>query len=153
EIFFHGLEEAVHTRLSESGQVYTDSFSKVFEDYVIELIRDSGVYAIKDQEFKRIGNASMPAVDALIPSAEGNVLIESKMSLFSDVGLLSDKPRLVKSKLKRIREAIVQGWRVGDLIRSDEIDLDDAKLADNDYLIIVTSRQLLLGNGRHLQKM
>src|SRR5690606_34520943 len=103
-IFFHGLEESIHIRLSEFGQLYTDSFSKVFEDYVIELIEESGTHAITDQEFKRLGNASMPAVDALIPHAEGNVFIESKMSLFADDVLLSDRPPLVRLKLKRIRE-------------------------------------------------
>jgi|GEM_PF-1270479 len=152
-IFFHGLEEFVHIRLSEFGQCYTDSFSQVFEDYVIELIQESGTHAITDQEFKRLGNASMPVVDALIPHAGGNVFIESKMSLFADVVLLSDRPPLVKLKLKRIREAIVQGWKVGTLLRSDEIELSDAKSADKDYLIVVTSRQLLFGNGLHLKQM
>ena len=152
-IFFHGLEESVHIRLSEFGQRYTDSFSQVFEDYVIELILESGTHAITDQEFKRLGNASMPAVDALIPHAGGNVFIESKMSLFADDVLLSDRPSLVRLKLKRIREAIVQGWKVGTLLRSDEIELSDAKSADSDYLIVVTSRQLLFGNGLHLKQM
>lgn len=152
-IFFHGLEEFVHIRLSEYGQAYTDNFSRVFEDYVIELIVESGTQAITDREFKNLGNPSMSAVDALIPSAEGNVFIESKMSLFTDDVLLSDRPRLVKSKLRRIREAIVQGWKVGDLLRSNEVDLKEASLANRDYLIIVTSRQLLFGNGAHLTDM
>ncbi len=152
-IFFHGLEESVHIRLSEFGQRYTDSFSQVFEDYVIELIQESGTHAITDQEFKRLGNKSMSAVDALIPHAEGNVFIECKMSLFADAVLLNDSPHIVSEKLRRIRKAIVQGWKVGDLLRSDEIELNDAKSADNDYLIVVTSRQLLFGNGLHLKQM
>lgn len=151
-IFYHGLEESVHIRMSEFSQDYTDSFSKVFEDYVIELIKESGTHPITDKEFKRLGNSSMSAVDALIPSAGGNVFIESKMSLFPDDVLLSDHPQLVKSKLKRIREAIVQGWKVGTLLRSNEIDLSEAKSADNDYLIVVTSRQLLFGNGLQLKQ-
>ncbi|HRN82455.1 GapS1 family protein [Nitrosomonas europaea] len=152
-IFFHGLEEFVHIRLSEFGQDYTDSFSQVFEDYVIELIQESGTHAITDQEFKCLGNKGMSAVDALIPHAEGNVFIECKMSLFADAVLLSDHPPFVSEKLKRIRKAIVQGWKVGDLLRSDKIKLSDAKSADNDYLIVVTSRQLLFGNGLHLKQM
>lgn len=152
-IFSHGLEESVHIRLSEFGQCYTDSFSQVFEDYVIELIQESGTYAITDQEFKCLGNKGMSAVDALIPHTEGNVFIEAKMSLFTDDVLLSDHPPFVRTKLKRIREAIVQGWKVGDLLRSDKIELSDAKSADNDYLIVVTSRQLLFGNGLHLKQM
>lgn len=151
-IFFHGLEEAVHKRLSIHGQQYTDSFSKVFENYVIELIRESSVQPITDQDFKEIGNRAMPAVDALIPSKYGNVFIESKMSLFSDEVLISDRPAIVKSKLKRIREAMVQGWKVGELIRNGEVEIPEAKYAKNDFLIIVTSRQLLFGNGIHLQR-
>lgn len=152
-ILFHGLEEAIHIRLSKFGQKYTDSFSQIFEDYVVELIRESGVNPITDKEFKCLGNASMNAVDALIQNTDGNVYIESKMSLFADDVLLSDRPPLVKSKLRHIRKAIVQGWKVGDLVRGDAIKLKEASQATMDYLIVVTSRQLLFGNGMHLKQM
>jgi hypothetical protein len=152
-IFYQGIENAVHNRLSLFGQQYSDDFSKLFEGYVVELIEESGITPITDSEFKQIGNASMSAVDALIPSKNGNVLIEAKMSLFSDELLISDKPNVVYQKLKRIRKALSQAWKVGDLIRNGSVSIEDADQAEHDYLFIVTSRQIMLGNGTHLREM
>lgn len=152
-IFLQGIEQAVHERFSNEGELYTRSFSKIFEDYVIELISESGVAAITDNEFKKIGDASMPAVDALIPNSNGNVLIECKMSIYPDELLLSDKPAMIISKLKRIKKAVTQAWNVGDLLTTRKIDIADASTAPIDYLIIVVSRQIILANGVHIQTM
>lgn len=152
-IFYQGIENAVHNRLSFYGQQYSDDFSKLFESYVVELIEESGTKPIIDSAFKQMGNASMSAVDALIPSRNGNVLIEAKMSLFSDELLISDKPNVVYQKLKRIRKALSQAWKVGDLLRNGSVSINEADQAEHDYLFIVTSRQILLGNGTHLREM
>ncbi len=152
-IFYQGIENAVHNRLSLYGQQYSDDFSKLFERYVVELIEEAGIRPITDQDFKQIGNASMSAVDALIPSQNGNILIEAKMSLFLDELLISDKPNVIYQKLKRIRKAMSQAWKVGDSLRDGSIHIKDADQAQHDYLFIVTSRQIMLGNGRHLSNM
>lgn len=150
-MLFHGLSESVHNRMTDYGQEYTDSFSRVFEEYVHELLRDSGQRFISDDEFKAMfGNRSLAAVDAMIFDGGHNVFIEAKMSIFDDDVILSDSVTLAYSKLKRVRKAITQGWEVGSLIRRDGF-LGLGQCTDSpDYLIVVTSRSLLLGNGRQL---
>ena len=75
------------------------------------------------------------------------------MSLFGDNLIFSDDPKVVFRKLRRVREAVVQGWKVGTLLRSGYFAITDAASAPLDYLLIVKSRQLNLCNGELLLQM
>lgn len=152
-VLAEGLDNATHTRLSSLGQQYTDGFSKVFESHVVDLAKSTGLPVIDEVAYKAAGNSSLKAVDCIIPLGEANVLIESKMSLFPDQVLISDRGPQVFMKLKRVREAILQGWRVGDLLRDGSVALPQCAAAPVDYLIVVTSRQLNAGFGENFKQM
>ena len=151
-VFARGMEDGVHNVLSSLGQAYTDPFSKIFEDYVVELVRNSGMDFVSEDEIK--GDiASRPAVEALIHADHCNVFIESKMSLFPDRVLISDRGPEIFMKMRRIREGMVQGWRVGETLRDGTVHVDGASNAEQDFLIIVTSRQLNVCSGEHFKRM
>jgi len=151
-VFARSMEDGVHNALAPLGQAYTDPFSKVFEKYVLTLTSETGLsYYTEDDMRGRI--RSRPAVEALISGRECNILIESKMSLFADNVLISDSTHQVFVKLKRIREAIVQGWKVGEQIRNGEVSIGTTSTPLIDYLIVVTSRQLNIGSGEHLKRL
>lgn len=152
-VLTEGLNNAVHNRLSDLGQQYTDGFSSVFEQHVVDLARWSGLPVIDEATYKAAGRRSLKAVDCIIPLGEANILIESKMSLFPDQVLISDRGPHVFMKLKRVREAILQGWKVGDLLRDGSVDLPQCTAAPVDYLLIVTSRQLNAGFGENFKQM
>jgi hypothetical protein len=151
-VFARGMEDAVHRELSGHGQHYTDPFSRVFESYVIDLVRSTGLAFHSENEIKA-GVSSRPAVEALIPLDGCNVLVESKMSLFPDQVLISDRGATVFMKLKRVREAMMQGWRVGELLRDGSVNIENTSLASVDFLIVVTSRQLNLCSGEHFTRL
>lgn len=151
-VFARGMEDGVHNVLSSLGQAYTDPFSKVFEQYVIELIGNAGLQHVGEDDL-RGGAANNPAVEALIHADGCNVLVESKMSLFPDRVLISDRGPEVFMKLRRVREAMVQGWRVGDNLRNGTIDIPGPSGAQEDFLLIVTSRQLNICSGMHFARM
>lgn len=152
-VLARGIEQSTHRLLSTLGQEYSDEFSKVFESYVVSLIEEVGLTPINDAQFKSLGKASYPAVDAIIEYPSANVFVEAKMSLFADEVLLSDETSLVYGKLKRVREGIVQAWRVGSLIRDGSVTVGNCAAAVEDFLIIVTSRQLFCCTGDHLIRM
>lgn len=145
-VFARGMEDGVHNVLSGLGQAYTDPFSKIFEDYVVELVRESGMDIVSEEEIKG-GIASRPAVEALVHADGCNVFIESKMSLFPDRVLISDRSPEIFVKLRRVREGMVQGWRVGEMLRDGTVHIDGASSAAQDFLLIVTSRQLNVCSG------
>lgn len=151
-VFARGMEDAVHQSLSDGKQAYTDPFSRVFEAYVLELLQDCGLPFYGEEQLK-YGDPSRPAVEALITLNGCNVFIESKMSLFPDQVLISDRGPLVFSKLRRVREGMAQGWRMGELLRDGTVNIGNAHEAVEDYLIIVTSRQLNLCSGEHFVQM
>jgi len=151
-VFARGMDESVHNVLSSLGQTYTDPFSKIFEGYVLELVRDSGMDFVSEKEMKG-GIASRPAVEALVHADECNVFIESKMSLFPDRVLISDRGPEIFMKLRRIREGMVQGWRVGEMLRDGTVHLNGASSAAQDFLLIVTSRQLNVCSGEHFKRL
>lgn len=147
------MEQAVHQALSKLGQDYTDPFSKVFETYVLQLLREAGVAFLDEATFKSKNLRNSPAVEAIVELTGGNVLVEAKMSLFPDDVVLSDSRDVVFRKLRRVREAIVQGWRVTEILaREQPAQRSDGTQARN-YLIVITSRQLNICNGEQLKRM
>lgn len=152
-VFARGMEDAIHFRLSDLGESYTRSFSKVFESYVIELVRESGLNAIEEHEFKeKLGHGS-PAVEAILNGEDVNVFVEAKMGLFDDRVVLFDNDRVIYQKTKRIREAISQAWSVGKLLRSGQFEGQPVASAAQDFLLVVLSRELIIGGGEMLKRL
>lgn len=151
-VFARGMEEGVHNVMSNLGQAYTDPFSKIFENYVVELVCGMGLKFVGEEELKG-GVASRPSVEALIHADGCNVFVESKMSLFPDRVLISDRGPEIFMKLKRVREGMVQGWRVSEMLRDGITQIEGASSATQDFLLIVTSRQLNVCSGEHFKRM
>lgn len=152
-VFARGMEDAIHLRLSELGQSYTDPFSKVFESYVLENLSSTGLEFTDESQFKAIAGKQSFAVEAIVQCNGCNVFIEAKMSLFWDHVLLEDDPVTVFNKTKRVREAINQAWRTSALLRSGSITIDDCAKMPEDFLLVVTSRQLNIGGGEMLMRI
>ncbi|MDR6493514.1 GapS1 family protein [Paraburkholderia sp. 22099] len=153
-VFARGIEEIVHLRLSDLyGEEYTRSFSRVFEDYVTELAIESGVSLMTEAAYKEIAGGHAPAVEAVIDGdGDCNILVEAKMSLFADDVLLQDSSIVAHRKTKRVRDAITQGWKVGGLIRDNPV-FGERFQKQQDFLLVVTSRELYVGGGEMLQRL
>jgi hypothetical protein len=152
-VYARGMEDGVHIRLSELGEPYPQSFSKVFEDYVFELLRDAQIDFFDEGAIWKSAGTKTPAVEAVIDCPTCNVYVEAKMSLFWDAVLLTDERHQVFEKTARVRKAIGQAWRLGGLIRSGQVTLGNCAAKQADFLLIVTSRQLNVGGGEMLLKM
>lgn len=152
-VFARGLESAVHKRLSERREDYASHFSKVFEDYVLELISEAGLTYLDEQGYKGAVGADKNAVEAIITSADVNVFIESKMTAYSDDLVLSDREPVVWRNLKRVTEAMNQGWMVSSRLRGGNMPDWDCTNANEDFLVIVTSQQMSCATGEHFRRM
>lgn len=152
-VFARGVEDIVHLRLSEQfGEEYTRSFSRVFEDYVTELAVSTGKPCLTEAAYKEILNDSAPAVEAIFEADDCNILVEAKMSFFADDVLLQDSERRTFEKTKKVRDGIAQGWKVGKLLRKHP-SLHPRFSKKEDYLLVVTSRDLLVGGGEMLTRL
>ena len=74
------------------------------------------------------------------------------MALFHDDVLLQDSERAIFQKLKRLRDAVSQAWRVGRTIRENTA-FPSRLRQPADFLIVVLSRELLIGGGEALKRL
>lgn len=152
-VFARGIEEIVHLRLSEQfGQDYTVAFSRVFENYVTELAADTTMPHMTEAAYKAEVGGTAPSVEVILQGDDCNIFVEAKMSLFTDDVLLQDNQTAIFNKTKRVRDGIGQGWRVGKLIREHAL-FGSQFQKTQDFLLVVTSRQLNIGGGEMLQRL
>ncbi len=143
-----GLEDAVHLRLSEHGEQYTRPFSRVFEEYVTDLALQANPSVVTEDAYATAVGAGRNKVEALVRTPSCNVLVEAKMALFADAVLVTDHPDAIYMKTKRVYEAIHQGWKVTQDLSQPESPFFRENVEN--FLIVVTSRQLHLGYGTML---
>lgn len=152
-VLARGIEDAAHFRLSRFGDAYAQAFGPVFEKYVLELVTEAGLPFVPEERLKRESGA-VKVVEALIESDGCNVYVEAKMGLFPDQLLIRDDPVYLYERTKNIRTAIAQGWDVSDSIRAGgSADALRWAKAEQDFLLVVTSRELYLGGGILLQRL
>jgi hypothetical protein len=151
-VLARGLEEGVHLRLSAAGERYTKAFSKVFENYVVQLGREARLNLVDEKQYKAAVGSNVRAVEAIVRDGDCTVLIEAKMSLFSDAVLVTDDPRSVYHKTKRVAAAVDQAWTVVDDLLSSTHPLFSSECKTH-FLLVVTSRELHLGRGTHLEEI
>lgn len=150
-VFARGLEDAVHLRLSCLGADYVNEFSRVYERYVTELATGCGLPVFKEVDYKTHVGGHAPAVEVIFEGDNCNILVEAKMSLFADDVLLQDSETAIHQKTKRVRDAIKQGWRVGELIRNPASKFGARFQKEQDFLFVITSRELNLGTGERMR--
>lgn len=61
--------------------------------------------------------------------------------------------RQAYQKTKRIREGIKQAWSVGQALRAADSPLPVCSAATQDFLLLVTSRELFIGGGEMLRRL
>ena len=152
-VFARGLEDAVHLRLSGLGEDYAKSFSRVFEQHVTALAIGCGVAALDEADYKKQVGDQAPSVEAVLEGEGCNIFIEAKMSLFADDVLLQDNETVIFNKTNSLRKAIKQGWNVGGLLREPASGFGPRFSKEQDFLLVVTSRELIIGGGGALQRL
>lgn len=153
-VFARGLEDLVHLRLAGLLSEYTEPFSRLFERYVIDLTRTMEPTALDEADYRGLVGGSATTVEAVIAYGDCNVFVEAKMSLFADDVLLTDNETQAYQKTKHLRSAIKQAWDVGKALRKDASPaLARFATAAQDFLLLVTSRELFVGGGEMLRRL
>ena len=148
-----GLEEIIHIRLSRLGRDYTEPFSRLFEQYVTELAQEMSSDCVTETEYEMLAGSCAPKVEAILPFGDCIVFVEAKMALFGDDVLLTDNELQAFQKTKRVRDGIKQAWKVGKAIRSPQSVLPQCSKAKQDFLLVITSRELGLGSGEQQRRL
>jgi hypothetical protein len=147
------FERAVHLRMSSLTSEYSKRFGLAFEEYVVDLLKEARLSPIGDEEFTRLFGPSKNA-EAVVPlGPAANLIVEAKMGLFPDHVLLKDDPRFLYEKFAPLRTAMRQGHDVSKTIRRAANVDSSLGSAEEDFLVIVTSRDLLVSGGPMLKHL
>ena len=152
-VFTRGMEQAVHRRMSEYGGDYSNEFSHVFEQYVLELLHDAGIEYLSENAYKQVVGRDKNAVEAIISRDGVNVYVEAKLSVYSeDLAQHTQGPKVWQA-LKQVRRAMDQAWKVGERLRQPGLPDWGCTKAAEDILIIVTSQPPFCATGEHFKRI
>lgn len=152
DVFARGLENAVHRRMSDSASEYSLNFSRVFEAYVLEILDSTVKSYLSESDYKKMVGRDRQAVEAVITLDGVNILIEAKLTAYSQMVTISGESGRVWRGLKRIYEAMRQGWSVCSILRKEIPERGSWGAAAENYLLIVTSQSMECVSGEHFRR-
>lgn len=153
-----GLESAVHQRMSELGAEYSQLFSKVFESHVLEVFKEALPTAVMPQLIgeaiykDRVG-ADKHAMEAIYTRDGVNVLVEARMTVYSEDVISSYSGQVIWKGLKRVWSAMNKAWEVSSRIRKGDLTDWPCSAAGQDFVLIVTSQPIACPSGEHFKDM
>lgn len=151
-VFTRGLESATHQRMSSQAQHYSNNFSKVFESYVIELLQESKTEFIDENKYKESTGKDKKSVEAIILQDNSCILIEAKLTAHTEIVNISGNHKRVWTGMKRIYEAMRQGWSVAEAIKRGAAPDSKPKNIKEYFLLIVTSQSMACASGEHFRR-
>jgi hypothetical protein len=148
QILFRCLETYVYDllRANDSSNFMT-KFGHVFEKYVEKSLKYSEVKFINETKIKSILGNDCRVVDFIVQDKNSNIFIEAKAVEMSYKGKFSPDPKNIERRTKRsIIDAIDQAHNINSRIH--EINSTDIIPQKYNYLIVVTFKEMYLGNGK-----
>lgn len=152
-VFTRGMEQSVHRRLSERGGAYAQEFGRVFERYVVKQIDDAGLTYLGEEEYWAAVGKDKHAMEAVICQGECNVLVDAKLTIYSEEVALNTQAPVVWKALKRVRDAMNQAWNVCARLRQPGLPDWSCTKARVDFLVVVTSQPVYCATGEHFRRI
>ena len=152
-VLYRGLENFVHSVLSEVGQEYMDRFGRLFERHVVAEAKKVRTRFVDEDGLRQWIAADTQVPDGLLSFPGCNVFVESKAGLFDESMMTVGNSEMFAHKTRAIRKAVQQAWATSVSLRQERRAPDDVVEADADYLLIVTNKELVVSRGTVLASM
>lgn len=151
DLLLNCLTELVYDLLkADYGGEFMNRFGRMFEDLVGKSIRSLYEFIITESDLKRHfkNRPDQRLVDYIIVDDECNIFIEAKAVTMSLRGMVTDLSGTVRSQTKPVLQGIEQAYAVAQTLTKDK-EVCGVRIGDRkNYLIIVTFKDLFLGNGQ-----
>lgn len=145
-----GLQNFIYDYLrSNNPEFFMNSYGSVFEKVIEILIKESNFPYVSEKQLKEYIPADMNVIDFVISDGESNILIDAKGVDLNKKGMVTLSPKNVASSIKTsVLKTFKQALSVNKCI-NEGITRDIKKAIDN-YIICVTHKDLLLGDGNFI---
>lgn len=147
-VFLRAIEQYIYDLLkSDDSEYFMGSFGKVFESYLKYGLAYSECQYLEENILKRALPKGVGVVDFVICEQGSNTFIDAKGVELPYLGKVSDDPKIILGKVKSSAlKAIKQANSLNGYIY--EHGLESLMYKDNNYLLVVTYKDLYLGNGQ-----
>lgn len=147
QLFYRSTESFVYDTLGNfDRQSFMNKFGKIFEDYVSQGLQRGNLPFTREQELVKIYGGQGQQIDFFIEFDKQNVLVECKAGAMPVQGMVGHTKQMIASKTKQsVIKALDQA---NDFINK----LPDHKKNKTNYLIVITYKEMYLGNGIQFQK-
>ncbi len=149
-VLFTSLQNFIYDRLRriDAGS-FMNKFGKIFEKYVEKGLTYSGVRFLSENDIVMNLGADGKIVDFLVITNDANVFIDAKGVEMGYLGQVSDKPEVVYHRTQSsVFKGIKQGYATAKQIYNSKI---PSREPNNNFLILVTFKDMYLGSGREYQ--
>ncbi|WP_045420197.1 GapS1 family protein [Vibrio jasicida] len=146
-VFLRCIEGYVYDLLKhDNSQSFMDGFGKIFEAYLANGLAYSDCNYIDETVVKGKLPDGVNVVDFIVSNERSNIFIDAKAVELPYLGKVSDNPKVILGKVRTSAlKAIKQANVLNDYILRNELDKVCSK--ENNYLLVVTYKELYLGNG------
>ncbi len=152
-VFYRGLENFVHSVLSEEGQEYMQRFGRLFERHVVTEARKVPAEFVDEVGLRSFIAADTKVPDGLLSFPGCNVFIEAKAGLYHESVMTVGNSGIFAHKTRAIRTAVGQAWATSVSLRNVRRAPPRVLEAETDYLLIVTNKELGASRGTGLVSM
>lgn len=152
-VLTRGLEQFVHSVLSTDGEAFIQPYSKIFERHVIQQSRDPRATSFSEDEIIGWLRQGTKVSDCLMAYGACNVIVESKSGIFGEDIMTVGHTSIFEQKTRGISSAVRQAQEMINSIYSGTVAPNIVRNANDNYLVIVTNRELGIGTGRMLAAM
>lgn len=149
ELLARCLETFIYDALRSDGpNDFMNKFGPIFEKYVGNSISNTKIKYFTEKELSDILPGKGKLVDYLLMDEGNKIFIDAKGVEMSYLGMVGHQPEVITDKTRTsIVKGIQQGFEIARRLESinkiGEVEIGNG----NDYLIVVTFKDMFVGNG------
>lgn len=154
-LFNRGLEYFVYDTLrSPNPSDFMNKFGDLFETYVHRSIEYIGLPYLREEQLQELLAGSGKVTDFLITEDGANVFVDAKGVEVAYLGKVSHIPEVILGKVETSAlKGIEQGFHTATRLAAQGSLNKTFKAASENYLLIVTLKELYLGSGQDFYDM
>lgn len=149
-LFNRGLEYFVYETLrSPNPGSFMNKFGDIFETYVLRSIEYLGLPYLREEQIQTILTGQGKVTDFLITEDGANIFVDAKGVEMAYLGKISHVPEVILDKVQTSAlKGIEQGFQIVKRLSVQGSLNKTFKATNENYLLIVTFKELYLGNGK-----
>jgi len=149
ELIARCLETFIYDTLkSDNPNEFMNQFGSVFEKYVGYLISKTGITNFTEKDLVQNLDGTGKVVDYLLIDNGSRIYIDAKGVEMAYLGMVGHQPEIITDKTKTsLIKGISQGIETAKRLNSIDIINETRVEKGNNYLLIVTFKEMFVGNG------